>query len=793
MLARNPAERPQTPAEVAAAIAVFTRSAAGAIVSTATPNPAVAASGSLPNPPEADSQAALQDFLKNLASAPEAETIDSSLPMTIAVKPASLAPRRTTVTEYGRWWPLAATAVAAAILLPLLLMFGLRPDDPQATQQHPSTQAVAANVPKDGPRRPAADKDGRIANPAPRARPTLDQPPAEANLVEPQDTTATPESQAAAATAAAELPSGAKVEPTSGDEELAAASERQADEALAATLAAGEALAAMWDFQAAESQLNGLQLDDADLGAGAILRRDQLVRMRDLKERIMAKLANADPPLKSDRLRIAGQGGQVTNANAIGITILRSNGKMDTVRWSDLSSDAVGRILALAIDTKNADDCLAAALLALHARNTKLATRYLEGAQANGLDVADQMGPFAASALAEAEKTLANGDAKAAERLLDNLRQKYSATAWFESHRALVGACRERVQRALFEADAQQLYVQATELFEAGELFDLKPIVHRLRAEFASSDAVRDGHRTPSFAELEQTTANLGHRVIVRQDGKGDFTSIQGAIDAAPPESLIEIHDSGSYNERINIDKDGLTLRGKRDCWPTITSVGKVTSFPVLVTANATNVSIDHVILDHSGAAGNGAAAFIGGTRLSRSLVLKTHFDGGVSCAADSCVMIGGGGFAPLKNSVVFGSGRAERVENVLVTGGIELASIASSCTFAGGGIFVQLPGVSIRDCVTPSIQSPRSDVVVEHCNVYGNPPYVDAVKPGKGCFGGDPQFVDPANLDFRLRPTSPATGKASDGGDVGFRYKPEIVEVLNKAFELRRQGLIKF
>ena len=90
-------------------------------------------------------------------------------------------------------------------------------------------------------------------------------------------------------------------------------------------------------------------------------------------------------------------------------------------------------------------------------------------------------------------------------------------------------------------------------------------------------------------------------------------------------------------------------------------------------------------------------------------------------------------------------------------------------------------------------MQSPRTDAVVEHCNVHGSPPFIDLAKAGKGCFGGDPQFVDPAKLDYRLRPTSPCRGRASDGGDVGFRYTPEIMEVLKVAFDLRRRGLIKF
>ena len=41
--------------------------------------------------------------------------------------------------------------------------------------------------------------------------------------------------------------------------------------------------------------------------------------------------------------------------------------------------------------------------------------------------------------------------------------------------------------------------------------------------------------------------------------------------------------------------------------------------------------------------------------------------------------------------------------------------------------------------------------------------------------------------------PCSRGTGKASDGGDVGVRYTPEMIEVIKLALELRARGIIKF
>jgi len=53
--------------------------------------------------------------------------------------------------------------------------------------------------------------------------------------------------------------------------------------------------------------------------------------------------------------------------------------------------------------------------------------------------------------------------------------------------------------------------------------------------------------------------------------------------------------------------------------------------------------------------------------------------------------------------------------------------------------------------------------------------------------------FASPQNFDYRLMPTSPCRGKASDGGDLGCRYTPEMIEILQVALELRRRGIIKF
>ena len=81
----------------------------------------------------------------------------------------------------------------------------------------------------------------------------------------------------------------------------------------------------------------------------------------------------------------------------------------------------------------------------------------------------------------------------------------------------------------------------------------------------------------------------------------------------------------------------------------------------------------------------------------------------------------------------------------------------------------------------------------IRYCNVFGTSPFQGQAKPSKGCFSRPPQFVNPQDLDFRLKPKSPCRKRASDGGDMGVRYTPEMMKVLEKALELRKRGIIKF
>ena len=65
-----------------------------------------------------------------------------------------------------------------------------------------------------------------------------------------------------------------------------------------------------------------------------------------------------------------------------------------------------------------------------------------------------------------------------------------------------------------------------------------------------------------------QAQTDIQYNITVAQDGSGDFTSVQGAIDAPksfPPERIVIFVKNGVYNEKVRIHSwiTGLSLVGE--------------------------------------------------------------------------------------------------------------------------------------------------------------------------------------------------------------------------------------
>ena len=111
-------------------------------------------------------------------------------------------------------------------------------------------------------------------------------------------------------------------------------------------------------------------------------------------------------------------------------------------------------------------------------------------------------------------------------------------------------------------------------------------------------DYLIDPARKPSLADFESALIGIGKLFTVSQIGNADFKTIQEAVDGVPPNSLIEIRDTGPYNEPIVIpkEKEGLTLRGRTGVYPILTSVGKRT-FSTNVIVHAQGFRLDRLVI----------------------------------------------------------------------------------------------------------------------------------------------------------------------------------------------------
>jgi hypothetical protein len=77
-------------------------------------------------------------------------------------------------------------------------------------------------------------------------------------------------------------------------------------------------------------------------------------------------------------------------------------------------------------------------------------------------------------------------------------------------------------------------------------------------------------------------------------------------------------------------------------------------------------------------------------------------------------------------------------------------------------------PASIVLDSILASIEVRQGRHRIEHCDVFGQQPYVGQVSPDSSCLNADPRLRDLTHFDFRLLDTSPCRSKASDGGDIG-------------------------
>ncbi|MFW6163016.1 MAG: protein kinase domain-containing protein, partial [Planctomycetota bacterium] len=378
-----------------------------------------------------------------------------------------------------------------------------------------------------------------------------------------------------------------------------------------------EAKAAAWDFAAAAAELAKLKIEDRALAERVARRREDIERMAALKKKMIQRIDTAKPKLRKSSLGIRGMNADLARADEDGITTAKlPTGKTETFAWGELDADAVRRLVDYTVETPA--DHLAAGILLLrcgrhaprdghpHAEREDYgaviaaAEEHFAQAKAGDLAIARYLDPLAAAAFAHVQALLEAGDFRKAAAALDAMEKDYAETDWLAAHQDEIAAARARARGGIADAQAERLYTRAAKLYAREDLWALKPVIAKLKADCPDAALLTDATRKPTFAEMAEAVADLGQRLSVRKDGHGDFKSIQAAINAAPPNSVIEIQDEGVYRETVVISKPGTTLRGKEGLWPAITSIGHPDPPDTLVVAAAPDVTLAHVFVSHT-------------------------------------------------------------------------------------------------------------------------------------------------------------------------------------------------
>jgi len=606
----------------------------------------------------------------------------------------------------------------------------------------------------------------------------------------------------------------------------------------AKALAPAEKLIRAWDFPAAAKTLGKLSFEDKALAERLAVRRAEVALLARLKAKFVEKVNAAQPRLRKSTLLIPGLNTDITKADDDGLYATLPTGAEERVAWGDLSFRSLRLLIQRAASKSDPDDVLAAAILALAQNETAAAEAYFADARMLGAPVGRHIAPLADAALGAALALVDQQRFKEAEEALLAIQVQYVRTPWLAAHEGAIEAARLRATGTGREAAAQQLYDQAARLFADRDFPGLKPLVEQLKADFAETRVVRDAARKPTVADLAAAAAKVSSKTLtVRQDGKGDFKTIQEAVAAAPAWSTVLVADGATYREIIRVPdgKEGLILRGQKGRWPTICSEGmRIETIADLFRTDSPNVTLEGFVLHHCAKESKyvaGAFACVDvlkpPVRVRSCILYMVWVSGQVATISgnpkptdviaefDHCVILmppdggfwsDGSGIITMSNCTWLqgritsrwvkghiGPVHGFRFENSVLRDTRVLApSEFRSCTIVGKTVLEDAPNL-LRDCIAEHVSSDRRETTIEHCDLYGTPPYGDFAKPGKACFQLDPGFLDPARFDYRLRANSPCRGKASDGGDIGCRPTPAMIEILRKTLQLRDRSLLKF
>ena len=298
------------------------------------------------------------------------------------------------------------------------------------------------------------------------------------------------------------------------------------------------------------------------------------------------------------------------------------------------------------------------------------------------------------------------------------------------------------------------------------------------------------------------------------------YTSIQAAITAATNGDTVLVHD-GTYVENINFSGKAITVRSANGAAGTIINGNAIGSVVTFNSGEGSGSTLDGFTIRNG--SGNGSGNTGGGIYCSSSAPTiinctitgnTAYAGGGIGCRSSSaptitdCIVSGnsaslGGGIHSVGSSPTITNCTISGNEGTFTGGGIEsnagASAIIANCTITGntagngGGIYGYFSSSTFTNCTISGntatlsgggICLDNASASVKNSILWGNVPdqhyltnngqfssltYSDIDselgETGNGNIRQDPLFVDPANGDFRLQPTSPCIDAGTSDG----------------------------
>ncbi len=185
-----------------------------------------------------------------------------------------------------------------------------------------------------------------------------------------------------------------------------------------------EAKVAQWQFEEAVKLAQGIRFSQPELAERWQVRQQQLQWLAEWKERLIARIGAARPPLRKSDLSLRGIGGEIVAADREKITCRLIGGKTESLAWSQLGPQAARKMVALLLQGESAEELLKAAVFLASVGQPAEAARYFAQAQEKGLPVQPHLELASFPMVRELVEQLRKKEYSAARSALDRLEKE---------------------------------------------------------------------------------------------------------------------------------------------------------------------------------------------------------------------------------------------------------------------------------------------------------------------------------------------------------------------------------